>query len=379
MEIQEIRSQIDEIDKQIVNLVVKRMKMALQAAEYKQAHQLPLLDRKREREILVQTAELAGEEYAGYAKVLFSTLFDLSKSYQNRILVHKGKLADEIAAALVNTAKQFPSKAVVACQGIEGAYSQMACDRIFSLPNILYFRHFEGVFQAVQNGLCRYGILPIENSSYGSVTMVYDLMKKYDFHIAKSLKMLISHSLLAKPDTRMDMIKEIVSHEQAIGQCSEFLRGHKDIKITVCENTAIAAQMVANSDRTDIAAISSKNCADLYGLTVLNDSIQNSEINYTRFICISKELEIYPGADKISLMLTLPHRPGSLYTTIAKFAALGLNLTKLESRPIPGKDFEFMFYFDFDASIYSDEVIRLLCDLEAGPDQFEFLGSYSEI
>ena len=328
MEIQEIRSQIDEIDKQIVNLVVKRMKMALQAAEYKQAHQLPLLDRKREREILVQTAELAGEEYAGYAKVLFSTLFDLSKSYQNRILVHKGKLADEIAAALVNTAKQFPSKAVVACQGIEGAYSQMACDRIFSLPNILYFRHFEGVFQAVQNGLCRYGILPIENSSYGSVTMVYDLMKKYDFHIAKSLKMLISHSLLAKPDTRMDMIKEIVSHEQAIGQCSEFLRGHKDIKITVCENTAIAAQMVANSDRTDIAAISSKNCADLYGLTVLNDSIQNSEINYTRFICISKELEIYPGADKISLMLTLPHRPGSLYTTIAKFAALGLNLTK---------------------------------------------------
>jgi len=170
-----------------------------------------------------------------------------------------------------------------------------------------------------------------------------------------------------------------VSHEQAIGQCSEFLREHKDIKITVCENTAMAAQMVANSDRTDLAAISSKNCADLYGLTVLNSSIQNSEINYTRFICISKELEIYPGADKISLMLTLPHCPGSLYTTIAKFAALGLNLTKLESRPIPGKDFEFMFYFDFEASIYSEEVIRLLCDLEAGPDQFEFLGSYSEI
>jgi len=236
----------------------------------------------------------------------------------------------------------------------------MACDRIFSLPNILYFRHFEGVFQAVQNGLCRYGILPIENSSYGSVTKVYDLMKKYDFHIAKSLKMLISHALLAKPETRMETITEIVSHEQAIGQCSEFLREHKDIKITVCENTAMAAQMVANSDRTDLAAISSKNCADLYGLTVLNSSIQNSEINYTRFICISKELEIYPGADKISLMLTLPHCPGSLYTTIAKFAALGLNLTKLESRPIPGKDFEFMFYFDFEASIYSEEVIRLL-------------------
>ena len=255
----------------------------------------------------------------------------------------------------------------------------MACDRLFSLPSIIYFRHFEGVFQAVQSGLCQYGILPIENSSYGSVIKVYDLMKRFDFHIAKSIKLLISHALLAKPGIKPDAIREIFSHEQAIGQCSEFLREHKEIKVTVCENTAEAAKMVSESARPDVAAISSKNCTELYGLALLSDSIQNSEVNYTRFICISKGLEIYPGADKISLMITLPHRPGSLYTTLAKFSALGLNLTKLESRPISGKDFEFMFYFDFEASLYSDDVIKLLSDLEASPDQFEFLGSYSEI
>ncbi|MHC1773010.1 MAG: bifunctional chorismate mutase/prephenate dehydratase [Flexilinea sp.] len=379
MEIQEIRTQIDDIDEQMITLMVKRMNMAVEVAEYKKRNNLPVLDRNREREILSHVAQLAGEGYEGYAKILFSTLFDLSKSYQSRILSHNGKLADEIAQALEKTPKIFPSKAVVACQGIEGAYSQMACDRLFSLPNIIYFRHFEGVFQAVQSGLCQYGILPIENSSYGSVIKVYDLMKRFDFHIAKSIKLLISHALLAKPGIKPDAIREIFSHEQAIGQCSEFLREHKEIKVTVCENTAEAAKMVSESARPDVAAISSKNCTELYGLALLSDSIQNSEVNYTRFICISKGLEIYPGADKISLMITLPHRPGSLYTTLAKFSALGLNLTKLESRPISGKDFEFMFYFDFEASLYSDDVIKLLSDLEASPDQFEFLGSYSEI
>lgn len=379
MEIQEIRAQIDDIDEQMITLMVKRMNMTVEIAEYKKKNNLPVLDRNREREILSHVVQLAGEGYEGYAKILFSTLFDLSKSYQSRILSHNGKLAGEIAYALENTPKIFPSKAVVACQGTEGAYSQIACDRLFSFPSIIYFRHFEGVFQAVQSGLCQYGILPIENSSYGSVIKVYDLMKRFDFHIAKSIKLLISHALLAKPGTKPGAIREIFSHEQAIGQCSEFLREHKEIKVTVCENTAEAAKMVAESDRPDIAAISSANCAELYGLALINDSIQNSEVNYTRFICISKGLEIYPGADKISLMITLPHRPGSLYTTLAKFSALGLNLTKLESRPIPGKDFEFMFYFDFEASLYSEDVIKLLSDLEASPDQFEFLGSYSEI
>jgi chorismate mutase/prephenate dehydratase len=243
----------------------------------------------------------------------------------------------------------------------------------------MYMNSFQGVFQAVDKNLCRYGILPIENSVHGSVTQVYDLMEKYNFHIVRAIKLQVNHMLLAKNEADISKIKEIFSQEQALGQCSEFLSKLPGVKITVCANTAVAAKLVTDSPRTDIAAISSKSCAELYGLVPICDKIQNSDNNYTRFICISKQLEIYPGADKTSLMFTLPHRPGSLYNIIARFAALGLNLTKLESRPIPGRDFEFMFYFDMDASIYSKEVISLLSELDSSPEKFVFLGSYLEI
>ena len=147
----------------------------------------------------------------------------------------------------------------------------------------------------------------------------------------------------------------------------------------MCENTAAAARLVAESDRRDIAAISSPHCAGLYGLSVLNDRVQNSENNYTRFICISKELEIYPGANRISLMLSTAHRPGSLYELLSKFAALGVNLTKLESRPLPGSDFEFVFYFDMEASVLSPDVRKMLASLAASPELFVFLGNYQEV
>lgn len=379
MDISELRNKIDAIDDEIVRLFISRMDTSMEIANFKAANNMPVLNRGREREILSRVTGSAPDSMQVYTKILYSMLFDLSRSYQFNLLAGNTEIADRIKAALEKTDKQFPSKAVVACQGVEGAYSQIACDKLFSLPSIMYFNRFEGVFQAVAKGMCRYGILPIENSTHGSVLEVYDLMKKYSFRIVRSVKLRISHVLLAKPGSRLSDIKEIYSHEQAIGQCSEFLKSLGDVKITVCENTAVAAKLVAESPRTDIAAISSHSCADLYRLSSLSDTIQNSDNNYTRFICISKELEIYPGANRVSLMLSIPHRPGALYEVIAKFSALGLNLTKLESRPIPGSDFEFMFYLDMDASVYSPELIRLLSDLSSAPEQFVFLGSYSEI
>ncbi len=379
MELNEAREKINEIDEQLVKLFSSRMELSSKIAEYKAEKNLPILDRTREREVLNKVADLSGPELENYSKVLFSTLFDLSRSYQNRLTKSESPLGAQIQEALENTPKQFPTKVVAACQGVEGAYSQQACDKIFSLPNIMYFRTFEGVFQAVEKGLCQYGILPIENSTAGSVNAVYDLMSRYHFYIARSIRLRIEHSLLARTAVPLSKIKEVVSHEQAISQCSAFLKNHPEIKVTVVENTAAAAKMVAESDRDDLAAISSRSCAELYGLCALSDTVQNSENNFTRFICISKELEIYPGAGKTSLMLTVPHRPGSLYGVIARIAALGMNLTKLESRPIPGKDFEFMFYFDLDASIYDPEVVRLICELDSDLDEFAYLGSYSEL
>lgn len=377
MELEDLRKQINETDNEITALFTKRMEIAGEIAKYKADNALPVFDRLREREILNRLTENQSEEMAMYTKMLYTTMFDLSRSYQSRRVYKDSELVKKVRDALENTPKEFTKQAVVACQGTEGAYSQIACDRLFARPSIMYMSSFQGVFQAVEKNLCRYGILPIENSVHGSVTAVYDLMKKYNFYIAKEIKLLVSHVLLAKRTENLSDIKEIYSHEQAIGQCSEFLSKHPEIKVNIVENTAVAAKMVAESERSDVAAISSQNCAELYGLKVVNDEIQNSENNYTRFICISKNLEIYPGANKMSLMFTLNHRPGSLYNLISKFSALGINLTKLESRPIPGKDFEFMFYFDLDASVYSEDVLSLLAELEQ--DNVVYLGSYSEV
>ncbi len=379
MNLEEIRNEIDSIDTELASLFKKRMDCALKVAEVKKKENAVILNKSREREIVNRVANLVGDDLQSQVKVLYSTLFDLSRSYQLQYMAKESELLEKIKNAIEKTPKMFPKKAVVACQGVEGAYSQIVCDKLFSLPSIMYFNNFEGVFSAVEKGLCEYGILPIENSSYGSVNKVYDLMKKYKFYITKSIKYRVNHSLLVKPGCKTEDIKEIFSHEQAIGQSSEFLKKFPFAKITVCENTAIAAKMVKDSERCDVAALSSKDCAAIYGLCVAAENVQDNDNNYTRFICISKDLEIYPGADKTSLMLTASHKPGALYELIAKFSALGLNLTKLESRPIPGTDFEFMFYFDMVASIYDEEVIKLLSSLSDENEQFTYLGSYSEV
>ena len=379
MDLQEIRAQIDGIDNELVRLFERRMALAGDVAAYKREQGLPVSDRTREREIVSRVTQGMDEQNAAYTKVLFSTLFDLSRSAQDRALQGPSALTDAIRAAAENTPREFPSGATVAVQGREGAYSSFACDRLFQRPSIMYFSTFESVFQAVEKGFCRYGILPIENSLYGSVTEVYDLMSKYNFHIARSVRIKIDHALLAKKGTALSDIREIVSHEQALGQCADFIKSLGDVRVTVCSNTAEAARAAAESGRNDIAALASPDCASLYGLSVPKTSVQNSDNNHTRFICISKDIEVYPGANRISLMLTLPHRPGSLYRMMARFAALGLNLTKLESRPIEGLDFEFMFYFDIEADVCAAPVLGLLGDLDRAPETFNFLGAYSEL
>jgi len=379
MSLDELRVRIDQINHEMVDLFVERMKVSVDIAKYKAENNLPILDKGRERKILQEMEKCAGEPFEDYTQILFNTLFGLSRAYQSTIIDNGGSVSPMIAKALETTPQLFPTRAPVACQGVEGAYSQLACDKLFRRADIHYYRHWDDVFKAVEDGTCRYGVLPIENSSYGSVTGVYDLMKKHRFHIAKGIKLRISHTLLSNCGATMEGIKEIYSHEQAIGQCGEFLRSNPQIKVNVCANTAVAAKMVAESGRTDVAAISSANCAELYGLKILSDTIQDSDNNYTRFICISRDLEIYPGSSKISMMMTLPHRPGSLADVLSRFSMLGLNLTKLESRPIPGKDFEFMFYFDLEASVLSPNVMRMLDELSNDAGIFVFLGNYTEI
>ena len=379
MDIQQLRGQIDEIDDELVRLFIRRMDVASQIADYKKEHDLPIFVPARERETLAEVAKKAGPEMANYARVLYSMLFELSRSYQGKRNETLSPLYETITQAIETTPKLFPPSAMVACQGVEGAYSQIACEKIFKSPFILYFKNFDGVFTAIEQGLCQYGILPIENSSAGSVKKVYDLMIHHNFSIVRTFRLKIDHNLLANPGATMDSIKEVYSHEQAINQCSELLSSMQGVKVIPVENTAVAAEMVSKSGRTDVAALSSRSCAELYGLKCLASSVQDKGNNYTRFICISKRLEIYPGADKTSIMMILNHRPGALYKVLARMYVLGINVTKLESRPLPDRDFEFMFYFDLDTSIYSEEFVQLMCELDDLCEEFKYLGSYTEV
>ena len=379
MELKDLRNQIDKIDNELVGLFTKRMEISAQVADYKKANNMPIHVPAREREILQEVASKAGQDMENYARVLYSMIFELSRSYQSKQNLGTTELYKTITDSIENTPKLFPQTPMVACQGVEGAYSQIACEKIFISPFIMYFKNFDGVFQAIDQGLCQYGILPIENSTAGSVKKVYDLMIHHNFSIVRTFRLKVDHNLIANHGAQLTDIKEIYSHEQAINQCSEYLKNLNGTKIIPVENTAVAAEMVAKSGRLDVAAISSHVCEELYGLKSLADSIQDKGNNRTRFICISKNLEIYPGSDKTSIMMILNHKPGALYKVLARLYVLGINVVKLESRPIPDKDFEFMFYFDLETSIYSEEFVQLMCELDDLCEEFKYLGSYTEV
>lgn len=379
MKLQELRGKIDQIDEKLVDLFIERMDISEKIAQYKKENNIPIADPARERQKLVEIAARVDSKMHAYTDALYSLIFELSRTYQEKKFQQESPLKTAISAAINNTEKLFPARPVIACQGVEGAYSQLACEKIFTVPNIMYFNTFEGVFSAIENGLCRYGVLPLENSTAGSVNKIYDLMMHYDFSIVRSTRLKVDHNLLANKGAKLSDIREIFSHEQAISQCEGFLKSLGNVKITPCENTATAAKKVFESGLLNVAALSSRSCADIYGLDCLRKSVQDQGNNYTRFICISKDLEIYPGADKTSIMMVLPHKPGSLYKVLARFFALGINLIKLESRPLPNSDFEFMFYFDLDTTIYSEEFIQLICGLDGICLEFKYLGSYAEV
>ena len=379
MELNDLRKEIDSIDDALVALFAKRMDVSARIAGVKKEKSLPIFVPAREREKLADVAQKAGPELAKDTQVLYSMLFELSRGYQNKLNGCASSLNHRITTAIGETPPLFPQAPMVACQGVEGAYSQIATQRIFKDPFILYFKNLEAVFSAVEQGLCQYGILPLENSTAGTPKKAYDLLIEHGFSIVRSCKVKIDHNLLANPGANMAQIKEIYSHQQAINQCSSFLQQFPDAVIIPVANTAMAAELVSKSGRTDIAALSSRSCMELYHLDCLAASVQDREAEHTRFICFSKNLEIYPGSDRTSLMLILPNRPGSLYTFLARLYVLGINVAKVESRPIPDREFEMMFYFDLDTSIYSEEFVRLMCELDDLCEEFRYLGSYLEV
>ncbi len=374
----EYRNKIDVIDDQITTLYKQRMDLVRQVVEAKKENNVPTLVPDRERSIINRVTKKVDEPLKIYTKRLFETIFETSKSYQTKFSNNDG-VVRLFLNDLVNQPRSYlPSSASVVCQGVMGSYSSIACEKIFPISEISYVKTFENVFEAVESGQSEFGILPIENSTAGSVNAVYDLIKKHKAYIVASTTISIRHCLLGNVGATKDSITEIYSHEQAISQCSEYLKQFTNAKIIPVANTAIAAKSVAMSTRIDVASISSKECSSLYGLHIVDGDIADNSNNYTRFICISKKPVVYANSTKISLMANLPDEAGSLCKVLNRFYAEGINLTKLESRPLTNSVFDFVFYFDIQADIHKKEVIDLLVEL-SNSYNFTFLGSYMEI
>ena len=378
MELSDIRAKIDAVDEQLLRLFLERMDLAEEVAAYKNEHKLPILNKERERAVLARVTEQSGARER-YAYHLFSTLFELARSRQAELVSSDTKVGAQVRASLEAGRELFPQTGLIACQGVEGGNSQAACDRLFPRGSLMYVKTFEAVASAVESGLCKFGVLPIENSSNGSVRAVYALLQERNLSIVRSTRLCIRHELLALPGVKLEDVTEIYSHEQAIGQCSRFLEGLKGVKVIPCDNTAAAAKLVAESGNRHAAAISSHPCAALYGLECINGQIQNSDNNYTRFVCITKKPVIYAGANRVSLVIAFDNRPGALYEILSKLAALDVNMTKLESCPVVGSDFEFIFFMELEADLRDPSILAMLEEMERTCAQFQFLGNYAEV
>lgn len=295
MDILELRQEIDCIDDQLLRLFAERMEVSARIADYKKEHNLPIHDPVREREKLQDVGSKAGPELASHARVLYSLLFELSRSYQSQYQATKTELFQQIVSAIDNTPKLFPQQATLACCGQENNALTMACERIFKDPIPLFFNSVDAVFSSIEQGMCRYGMIPLEDSSTSSVKSVYDLLIAHKCSIVRTLR----------------------------------VQGANGIR--------------------------------------------------NKYVCISKKLEIYPGADRSSIMMVVPNRPGALYRVLARLYVLGINVSRLESRPMADNEFDYRFYFDLETSIYSEEFVRLMCELDDLCKEFAYLGSYCEV
>lgn len=375
MDLLELRKEIDKIDEELIPLLLKRMNISQQVAKYKVEREIPVLNQQREQEILDNVAEKCGD-MGEIIKTVFSATMDASRALQHKIIGGGSELRQTVEQSLYDGRITADGEGI-ACQGVDGAYSGVAANTLFPDSPVKFYRQFEDVFEAVNKGEAKFGVIPVENSTAGSVHESYDLIMKYRFYVVGAYDLPIEHCLCAKKDTEYENITDVYSHPQALSQCNNFLKNFDFTGINYT-NTAAAAKLVSESDRDNVAVICSEKAAKKYGLKVLKRNIQNTSNNQTRFIVISKKLIIPGDANKISLIFSVAHKTGSLYRVLGRFSMAGLSLTKLESRPIENETFNYHFYVDVMGSVRQESTLDLICALSDELPEFEFLGNFNE-
>ena len=371
MELSVLREQIDEIDAKMLELFVKRMDVCRNIAEYKRENSLPVLQGGREEQVIKRIRELSPPDIADGSEILFKEIMSISRAVQNREIYSDNVKPLEPKLFLPKMSR------VIACPGTVGSNTELAARKLFPTQEIRYYDTFDEVFSAVERKETDFGVIPIQNSTAGTVSETYSTMAKHDFYIASMIKMKIDHCLAAKKGTLITDVTKVLSHPHALSQCSDFIRG-KGFLTGNSLNTSIAAKEVCESPEP-IACICNRQCAEINGLEVIAEDITDAETNYTRFICIAKNFYATENSKIISVALSIPHTKGSLYQLLTKFAVNGFNLVKIENKPLAGTDFEAIFYMDFEGRFDDIKVCAFMNELERELNYFKFMGNYSEI
>ncbi len=368
MDLTSLRSEIDNIDNQILELFKRRMEINIDVAKYKQANNMQIFQQGRENQVIERVTANSPDWLKNGTESLFLQIMDIGKSIQQQTLFKDAFM--EYEPLVIN---DVPN---VACFGIKGSNTEQAVLKIFPKCNIDYMDTFNDVCQAVESGKDDFGVLAIQNSTSGSISATYDLLRNHDLYITNTVDVPVSHCLAVKKDTKLQDVKKVYSHPQGFAQCSEFIEKYH-LETHEHGNTSLSAKYVLESDEP-IGAICSEHCAKLYGLEPIVKDISDVLPNYTKFVCISNKFKKSKDANIISVVLNIPHVKGSLYRGLTKFFVCGLNLVKLESRPIMDGSFEVVFYLDFEGSVDDVVVSSLLTSMKNELDYFKFLGNYSQ-
>lgn len=375
MDLQQLRVEIDDVDKQIVELFEKRMDIASKVADYKIATGKKVFDREREAQKIKAVRELASSDFNKVGvEELFSQLMSMSRKLQYQKLASAGA-SGRLPFISIDSIDKAGSR--VCYQGAEGAYSEMATKEFFGENvNSFHVETFRDAMSVLEEGSADYAVLPIENSTAGVVSEVYDLLTEYENYIVGEQIIEIRHCLMGIPGAKLSDIKTVFSHPQSLMQSSRLLNEHSDIQQISMKNNAFAARKVSEDKDITQAAIASRAAAEIYGLDIIQEGINQADSNSTRFIIVANQKVFLKGARKISLCLEIPHEAGSLYHIMSHFIYNNLNMTKIESRPIEDKDWEYRFFIDFEGNLEDSSVRNALRGLREEARMMKILGNY---
>ena len=374
MDLEDIRKQLDVIDAQMVELYEKRMELCADVAAYKIENGKQVLDRNRESEKLAKVRELAHNDLNKQCvEELFEHIMSMSRKLQYRMLAESG---NRIKLPFIGHDSLPMDNAKVVYQGSEGAYSQLACLTYFGEDvNCFHVETFRDAMDALEEGRADYAVLPIENSTAGIVNEVYDLLMEYENYIVGEQIIKIEHCLMANEGTRKEDIKTVYSHPQSLMQCRRYLQQYDWQQVSM-KNNAFAAKKVADDKDSTQAAIAGAHAAKIYGLQIIESGVNQSETNSTRFVILTNQKIYKKDATKISIMFELPHKSGSLYHVLSHFIYNNLNMTKIESRPLEGRNWEYRFFIDFEGNLADSAVKNALRGLRDETRSMKILGNY---